>query len=275
MSAAPTPNALAPNPIALLGPVPGVDITGAGPASAIHGDPVAGAAKFKTNCASCHGPGGTAGLSNPGSNDGSVPTLNPIDPGFLEDSNGVAAIFAHELDLFVQHGSRPSGPKPLISMTAFGDHKLLPQRDIADIEAYVMGLNGTFWADRCPGIQLDLANPAPGSRVEVGHYLVEGRATDARATQGSGIERIDFFLDSQDSGGKFVGTATVGSATDPMYFQTILNLPNMTGGHDLVAYAHSSVRGQVGKVSVPVALGVDPNKALLVSSGAQSLTCTP
>ena len=72
-----------------------------------------------------------------------------------------------------------------------------------------------------------------------------------------------------------VGTAAVGSATDPMHFRTMLNLPNTTGAHNLVAYAHSSVRGQVGKVSVPFALGVDPSKAMLGGTGAESLTCTP
>src|SRR5207248_4183861 len=114
----------------------------------------------------CHGDRGTAGIENPGSNDGSVPTLNPIDPGFLENANGDPAVFAHDIDLFLQHGSRPAGPKPLVSMPAFGDHKTLARSDIADIEAFVMGLNGVFWPDRCPGILVDLANPSPGSRVE-------------------------------------------------------------------------------------------------------------
>ena len=53
--AAPTPNPLAAGPNPITSPVPGVDITGAGPASLIHGDPVAGGAKFAITCASCHG----------------------------------------------------------------------------------------------------------------------------------------------------------------------------------------------------------------------------
>jgi mono/diheme cytochrome c family protein len=271
---APTPNALAPNPIALLAPVSGVDISGAGPASAIHGNPVAGATKFRANCASCHGERGVTGIDNPGSDDGSVPTLHPIDPGFVEDANGDAAVFAHDIDLFVQHGSRPAGPKPLVSMTAFGDHKLLSQADIADIEAFVMGLNGVFWPDRCPGIQVDLANPSPGSRVEAGHFVVEGRASDARAVQGSGIDHVDIFLDSRESGGKFVGTTTVGTPTDPTQFKATVNLPNLKGGHDLIAYAYSSVRGQVGVASVPIALGVDPAQINASTTGS-ALTCTP
>src|SRR5438105_8699739 len=176
--------------------------------SLIHGDPVAGGAKFASMCASCHGDRGTMGITNPGSTDGTVPVLNPIDPGFLADSNGDASIFARELDVFLQHGSRPAGPSPLITMPGFGDQHLVPQNDIADIEAYVMQLNGTFWPDRCPGIQLELANPSPGARVELGHYVVQGRAVDARAKAGSGIDRVDFFLDSRDSGGRFIGTTS-------------------------------------------------------------------
>jgi mono/diheme cytochrome c family protein len=274
----PTPNALVgTNP--LLGPVPGVDISGAGPASAIHGNPVAGAAKFHAMCASCHGERGTAGIANPGSDDGTVPTLNPIDPGFLADANGSAAIFARDIDLFVQHGSRPAGKSPLISMPGFGDHKLMPQRDLADIEAFVMELNGVFWPDRCPGIQVELANPSPGARVPVGNYVVAGRAVDHHASTSPGISRIDLFLDARDAGGRFLGSAVPSASagsSDPTHFQMTVAFPNMVGIHDLVAYAYSSASATTGVVSVPIALGEDPTKALLVvPSDAQSLTCTP
>lgn len=288
----PTPNPLPPtvNPmISQLSPqlqavltlggtaVPGVDITGVGAASGIHGDAVAGATKFAANCASCHGPRGTAGIPNPGSDDGVVPTLNPIDPGFLADANGDAAIMAHDLEVFVQHGSRPSGTDPLIVMPAWGDHGLLSQNDIADIEAYVMSLNGTFWPDRCPGIRVDLGNPSPGSRIEPGKFVVVGRAVDARAQQGSGIARIDFFLDSRDAGGIFVGTTVPGQApgSAPTAFNTTLSLPKLIGGHQLVAYARSAVTSQEGLVSIPIALGEDPSKAFITIPPAQSATCTP
>ena len=278
-SGPPTPNALAPGATALVSPVPGVDITGAGPASAIHGDPVAGATKFHALCASCHGERGAAGIDNPGSTDGTVPVLNPIDPGFLSDANGSAAVLARDIDLFVQHGSRPDGPKPLISMPGFGDHKLVPQHDLADIEAFVMGLNGVFWPDRCPGIQVEFANPSPGDRVPVGSYQVAGRARDARAAHGVGIDHIDFFLDSRESGGRFLGSTSPsasGGSSDPAHFQATLSLPNTPGGHQLFAYAVSSVTGQQGVLAVPIALGQDPAKALLVvPADAQSLSCTP
>jgi len=276
--AAPAPNPLTAGSNPITSPVPGVDITVAGPASRIHGDPVAGGPKFATMCASCHGPQGTVGITNPGSSDGTVPVLNPIDPGFVADSNGDASIFARELDVFLQHGSRPAGASPLITMPGFGDHHLVPQSDIADIEAYVMELNGTFWPDRCPGIQLELANPDPGARVESGHYVVQGRAMDARAKAGSGIDRVDFFLDSRDSGGRFIGTtgpALTPGPAGPTSFQATISLPAQRGGHDLVAYAYSSVTGQQGVVSIPIAVGEDPSKAFMVVPAAQSVTCTP
>jgi len=271
MAAAPTPNPL---PSALSG----VDITSTGPAATIHGNPAAGATKFAI-CASCHGPRGTVGIANPGSDDGTVPSLNPIDPGFIEDSNGDAAIFARELDVFLQHGSLPAGSKPLITMLGFGDHKLMSQADIADIEAYVMELNGTFWPDRCPGIRLELANPSSGSRVEPGNYVLQGRAVDARAQQGSGIARIDFFLGSRLSGGKFIGTTNPGlmpGPSGPTSFQATISLPTELGGHDLVAYAYSAVTGQESIVSIPIAIGEDPVKAFVVPPAAQpGATCTP
>jgi hypothetical protein len=202
--------------------------------------------------------------------------LNPIDPGFLADSNGDAAIFAHELDLFVQHGSRPAGKSPLLSMPAWGDHDLLSQKDIADVEAYVMQLNGTFWSDRCPGVRLELANPDPGARVG-GNFVVEGRAVDVRAQQGSGIDRIDFFLDSRSTGGRFVGTTTPGQTpgSAPTSFRTTVALPNLVGGHNLVVYARSAVTGQESVVSIPIALGEDPSKAFVTPPTAQTVNCVP
>ncbi len=136
-AAAPTPNPL-PN-------VTGVDITAVGAAASIHGDPLAGRAVFDKNCSTCHGDRGAMGEDNPGSNDGTVPVVNPIDPGFVGDSQGDPAIFAAALDVFLQHGSRPAGPSPKDLMPAWGDTKKLSQQDIADVEAYVMQMNGVYW----------------------------------------------------------------------------------------------------------------------------------
>ncbi len=132
----------APNP---LPNVTGIDLTQVGQAASIHGSPLAGRAVFDKNCSTCHGDHGVGGVDNPGSDDGTVPAVNPIDPGFLEDSQGDPAVFAADLDLFLQHGSRPNGDNPKQSMPAWGDTKKLSQQDIADVEAYVMSMNGVFW----------------------------------------------------------------------------------------------------------------------------------
>jgi uncharacterized repeat protein (TIGR01451 family) len=146
---APTPNPLTnppKNPV--YAPVAGADLTANGPAAAIHGDPMSGRALFALNCTTCHNQRGVGGISNPGSDDGSVPSLNPIDPGFLGVANGDPAGFIAAVDLFVQHGSRPAGSDPTVSMIGWGDHQLLSQQNLADIEAYIMQLNGMYWPDR-------------------------------------------------------------------------------------------------------------------------------
>ncbi len=112
---------------------------GPGEAATMSGDVSQGEALFSQICAACHGPQGTQGIPNPGSDDGSVPTLNPIDPTL---ANADPKIFATNVDLFVQHGSTPAGPNPQISMPSFGDSGTLTQQQIADLIAYVMHLNG-------------------------------------------------------------------------------------------------------------------------------------
>lgn len=150
LAQAPQPNPLtrveaAGNPIYL--PVPGADITLNGAAVNIHGDPGRGRILFAQNCTPCHNDRGIGGVLNPGSDDGTVPALNPA-PEFLEDSHGDPAAFSRAIDLFIQHGSRPSGERPEISMIGWGDHKLRTQPEIADLEAYIMQLNGVYWPDR-------------------------------------------------------------------------------------------------------------------------------
>ncbi len=93
---------------------------------------------FKRNCSSCHGPQGTMGVPNPGSDEGKAPNLNPIDPELF---NRDAQAFAENIDRFIQHGSVPPGPNPSIRMPAFGDTNTLTQQEISNIEAYVLSLN--------------------------------------------------------------------------------------------------------------------------------------
>jgi mono/diheme cytochrome c family protein len=110
------------------------------PGSAINlkGDPVSGQALFISNCAVCHGNKGTGGVLNPGSDDGTVPPLNPIDP-LLKDPN--PQVFASNIDLFIQHGSVPEGISPFRTMPGWGDQNALTQQQIADVIAYIISLN--------------------------------------------------------------------------------------------------------------------------------------
>lgn len=98
----------------------------------------AGAKIFATSCLPCHGAQGKGGFPNPGSADGTVPPLNPIDRTMVSKDQKV---FAYNIDLFVQNGSTPEGPSPAIKMPAWGATKLLSQQQIADVIAYVIRLN--------------------------------------------------------------------------------------------------------------------------------------
>jgi cytochrome c553 len=140
-----------PNPLATLGPggnplfapVPGAAITKNGAAATIKGSAAAGQIVYAQNCAACHGPDGKGGVPNPGSDDGTIPPLNPVDPGFKAAAKGDYAEFAGGLDLFIQHGSRPAGKNPTFSMIPWGDLNKLTQQQIADVEAHVIQLNGS------------------------------------------------------------------------------------------------------------------------------------
>ena len=111
---------------------------GPGEAVNLKGDPQQGQQVFQTNCVVCHGEQGKGGIPNPGSADGTVPELNPIDPTLVSANDKT---FATNLDLFIQHGSTPEGDSPEKSMLAFGDNNTLTQQQIADVIAYVISLN--------------------------------------------------------------------------------------------------------------------------------------
>jgi ubiquinol-cytochrome c reductase cytochrome b subunit len=109
-----------------------------GLASNMIGSPSHGEVLFNNDCTECHGPQGKGGVLNPGSDDGTVPPLNPIDPD-LASSN--PQTFTDNIDRIIQHGSRPDGPSPQKLMPAFGDTNTLSQQEIADIEAYILQVN--------------------------------------------------------------------------------------------------------------------------------------
>lgn len=111
----------------------------AGRAAYIIGSAGNGGILFERQCTACHGTSGKQGIMNPGSDDGTVPALNPID---RELFNTDPRIFAGDIDRFIQHGSIPEGPDPAIHMHGFGDDHSLTQGEIANIEAYILSLNG-------------------------------------------------------------------------------------------------------------------------------------
>jgi mono/diheme cytochrome c family protein len=108
------------------------DITKPGKAVNLTGDPVAGMVVYNGYCKSCHGLAGTGGVVNPGSDDGTVPELKPIDMDFKD---------ATAMDLVIEHGSTPAGDKTAAKMPAFGDEGTLKPQQIADVIAYILELN--------------------------------------------------------------------------------------------------------------------------------------
>lgn len=108
-------------------------------AATLTGDWKRGKTLFERQCQSCHGPRGTDKVKNPGSDDGTVPPLKPIDPDL---ASKIPSAFAAKIDPFIQHGSIPDGPNPALFMPNWGDSRALSQQEIADVEAYVMRLNG-------------------------------------------------------------------------------------------------------------------------------------
>ncbi len=185
-----------PNPLAQ---VAGVDLSAAGPAATVHGYPARGRALFAENCAPCHGALGVGGVANPGSSDGTVPALNPIDPGFIADSHGDPGAFAHDIDLFVQHGSRPAGSNPAVTMTAWGDKNLLTQQQLADIEAYMMELNGVYWTDRWdPPAEVQMTASQDGGlityQIMVVNHGLALPSFDVRDTLPQGLTYVSSYL---------------------------------------------------------------------------------
>ncbi len=111
-----------------------------GPGSAIDltGDAQAGKQIFVDHCQMCHGEEGKDDVLNPGSDDGTVPPLNPIDSTLI---NSDYKIYAYNLDLFIENGSRPAGPNPARFMPPWGAQNALTQQEIADVIAYIISLN--------------------------------------------------------------------------------------------------------------------------------------
>jgi ubiquinol-cytochrome c reductase cytochrome b subunit len=116
----------------------------AGPAQAslavqLIGNARHGSLIFADKCRSCHGPQGRGGVPNPGSSDGTVPPLAPIDRALFDRD---PEVFVSRIDPLIQHGAKPAGPQPALAMPDFGDSEALSQAQISHLEAYILDLNG-------------------------------------------------------------------------------------------------------------------------------------
>jgi ubiquinol-cytochrome c reductase cytochrome b subunit len=122
-----------------------------GPGAFAIGNTDLGEYLFKQHCTTCHGPGGKDEVPNPGSTAGKVPPLNPVSTALFSKD---AEVFVNNIDRYIQHGSVPRGPNPALRMLPFGDSESLTQQMIANIEAYVLSLNGVDRAQIVhPGIE--------------------------------------------------------------------------------------------------------------------------
>ena len=108
-----------------------------GEALKLKGEPTNGEIIFNKKCIECHGEKGKGGVANGGTQDGTVPALNPIEPSLY---NTNTKVFAANLDLFIEHGSVPEGT-PHRTMLAYGDYGILKPQEIADVIAYIISLN--------------------------------------------------------------------------------------------------------------------------------------
>ena len=108
-----------------------------GVAVTLASDAARGAQVYKKSCVSCHGAKGEGNVANPGSKDGRVPPLNPIDP---EIAAPYIKTFTKNIDIYIEHGSKPEGVKPALNMPAFGDEKKLTPQQIADVIAYTISI---------------------------------------------------------------------------------------------------------------------------------------
>lgn len=118
--------------------VPGPSVASYTIGGAEHGQGI-----FVAYCQECHGVEGKGGVKND-SADGTVPPLNPMDPSIASKD---PQTFVDNMEPFLQNGSIPSpettgGPDPKLKMPSFGNTYALTQAQIADVEAYVMQLNG-------------------------------------------------------------------------------------------------------------------------------------
>lgn len=160
-----------------------------GPAAAVIGSAERGAVLFASICSSCHGQAGTGKVPNPGSEEGKVPALAPIHKHVFSTD---PKLFAENIDIYIQHGSVPKGQRPALTMPAFGASNSLTQQEIANIEAYVTGLNNV---DRAALIN-------PGMQPRHFFWLVSGLYLIFALMVMGNTKKNDYIDDSAQGGTK-------------------------------------------------------------------------
>jgi hypothetical protein len=115
-----------------------------------------------------------------------------------------------------------------------------------------------------PGPYIAVSNPAPGDTLAVGGLDIQGKAFDPSASsdQGSGIDRVQIFLEDRDRGGLHLADARLGfpnpaAAPDSQFalagWEAVVNLPS--GSHVLFIYARSAVTDKESTIEIPVRVG--------------------
>jgi ubiquinol-cytochrome c reductase cytochrome b subunit len=151
------------------------------------GDPGHGAILFDLDCAKCHGKAGEGKVPNPGSQAGVVAALAPISRGLFSDD---PVVFAENIDRFIQQGATPPGPNPALQMPAFGTTHSLTVQETANIEAYVLSLNGVDAAKIIhPGIKPSLFVEGTAALfvlalLAISGLWIRGRASSSAQTGG-------------------------------------------------------------------------------------------
>jgi len=124
-------------------------------------------------------------------------------------------------------------------------------------------------------IQLQVANPTPGSELGGGDYVFQGTARDLNAASGNGIAEVQAFLGDRDNGGMILGSTQPQMSGDmPGAFTLSATLPdNTTGGETLYFYGISALSGQEAVVEVPIALGVPASSVGMDTTQTATVTC--
>jgi hypothetical protein len=106
------------------------------------------------------------------------------------------------------------------------------------------------------GPRLVVGNPNAYDTIPHGTYLSYGIAVDTAASNGAGVDAVNYFLGNRDTGGVRLGGVT--PSPDGTYIASLVVPDNTTGGNLLYVYAVSGVNGREAVVVIPVNVGVPP-----------------